>query len=95
MSELGPNMKRLIAARMAVLAVPANGGILDAVRFLNDRDALGRAAREAQAFASDAIAAMRAAADPNPWRDATDEEIAGGILQAVEERKRAARERKA
>lgn len=91
MATHGPNVKRLIAARMAVLAIPPNGDFMDGVRFLTDPGAVARAAREAQAFASDAIAAMRSAADPNPWRDATDEEIAGEILRAVEERKRAAR----
>lgn len=92
MATHGPNVSRLIAARMSVLAIPPNGGLLDGVRFLSDRDALGRAAREAEAFARDAIAVMRLAADPNPWRDATDEEVAGEILRAVEERQRAARE---
>lgn len=91
MATHGPNVSRLIAARMAVLAIPPNGGFVDGVRFLQDREALSRGAREAEAWARDAIAAMRAAADPNPWRDATDEEIAGEILRAVEERERAAR----
>jgi hypothetical protein len=91
MPKHGPNVARLIAHRMVAEAIPPGGGITDGVRFLTNREAVVRAQREAEAFARDAIAVVRTAADPNPWRDASDEAIAGEILRAADERKRGAR----
>jgi len=83
----GPNIKRLFATAMAREAIPPGGGFADGVRFLTTPGAMVEGARKAQAFVTDAIAAVRSAADPNPLRDATDEDIAGEILRQVEERK--------
>lgn len=89
MAAHGPNVARLIASRMSVLAIPASGGLIDGVQFLLDAEAVQRIAREAEAWTQVALAVMRSAAGPNPWRNATDEEIAEEILRAV----KAAKER--
>lgn len=82
------NMRRLAVHAMSVAAVPAGGGFADAIKFLTNKTVLVESARQADKFARDAVAAVRAASDPNPWRDADDEAIAGEILRRIDERKR-------
>jgi len=81
----GPNVKRLIAAKMAAIAIPPGGGFADGLKFLQSADRIKAAAREATDFVTAAIAAVKSSPD-NPYR--TDEEIAGAILAKIEERKR-------
>lgn len=78
---MGPNVKRLIIAKMSRDAVPDGGGLADAIGFLTSKDALLRGAREATKFVEAAIAAVKAAPD-NKWGD--DEAIAGEILKQIE-----------
>lgn len=85
------NMKRLAIHKMALDAVPPGGGFGDALRFLSSSAGIASAARAADQWARDAVAAIRNAEDPNPWRDIDDEDIAGEILRQIEDRKRLSR----
>lgn len=81
---MGPNVKRLIAAKMARDAVPPGGGIGDAIGFLTDKAAIIASAKAATEFVEEAIEAVRMAPEPSPWKDADDESIAGEILRQME-----------
>lgn len=89
------NFQRLSAKRWAMLAIPPGcpDPLKAGVRVLTDRERLLTLAREADAWVRNAIAAVRSAADPNPWRNSTDEEIAGEVLRQIEERERARKTR--
>lgn len=86
-TQIGPNVRRLIARKMSLLAIPAGSDkdslALGAEMFTN-RDKFTRIATEANAFVQVAIAVMKAASD-NPYGD-DDEAIAGAILKGIEDR---------
>lgn len=84
----GPNVKKLIVHKMSLAAVPAAGGIGDALNFLKDPERIMSAARDATAWVEAAILAVRMAEDPNPWKTASDEAIAAEILHQIEAKKR-------
>jgi len=77
---VGPNVRRLIVAKMSRDAVPPGGGLADAVRFLAS-GGLGEAAARAQAWAFGAVDAVRASPG---WAGRGDEEIAGEILRRAD-----------
>ena len=79
---MGPNFKKLVCQKMAVDAIPPDGGLMDGIKFFQG-DIAG-AAREAQAWVRQAIDAVKAA-PANPYGD-DDEAIAGEILRQIEER---------
>jgi hypothetical protein len=79
----GPNVKKLIILRMSTDVVPANGGIGDAVKFLMNIEAIKKSARDATQWVGDSINSIRKAADPNPWKNSSDEEIAEEILKRI------------
>ena len=81
-------MKRLVAARMARDAIPPGGGFAAGVAFLLDPDRIGRVAREATAWAEQAVKLVRDAPGANPWRSADDEAIAGEVMRQLDARKR-------
>jgi hypothetical protein len=83
-----PNVKKLIIHKMSVDAVPAGGGIGDALKFLTTPGSIGKGWKEAAEWIESAIMVIRQAAEPNPWKDSSDEEIAGYLLQRIEERRR-------
>lgn len=89
MSSHKSNMARLAAHKMSVDAIPpgTKDGLMAGIRFLSDKDRLVKSARDAKEWVDDAISAIRLAAAPNPWREASDEEIAGVILEKIAERK--------
>lgn len=68
-------------------AIPKGGGIADGIKFLSDPASIKASAQLAQEWVADAIKAVRLAAEPNPWKDATDEQIAEEIVRQVNERK--------
>jgi hypothetical protein len=83
----GPNVKKLIATRIAQLAIPAGRGTLSAgLAFLQDKIRIIQTAKQATADVEMWIAVVRSAPD-NEFT--TDEEIAGEILQRLEEQKKA------
>lgn len=82
------NVVKLTIHKMSLDAIPAGGGIAAGVAFLSDRVKMSGTLRSSHAWVLEAIAAVRAAAEPNPWKDSTDEEIAGEILKRIEAKKR-------
>lgn len=85
--KIGPNVRRLIAHKMSLDAIPKGGGFADGLNFLSDRSKITEGARRATDWVQLAIKTLRQAAEPNPWKDADDETIAAEFLKRVRERK--------
>lgn len=88
---MGPNVRALVARKMSVDTVP-NGcadGFGEALKLFSDPAVLKARAVAATKWVAEAMEAVRATKGPNPFRDATDEEVAGEILRATIERERA------
>lgn len=83
----GPNLKRLIAFKMSCDAIPTGGGVADAIGFLSSVENVKEGAAKATEWVNAAIQAVRSAADPNPYKNADDETIAGVILKGIVERR--------
>lgn len=79
----GPNVKRLIVTKMSNAVVLDGDGLAGCIEFLSNPEAIKRGAIAATKFVDDAIACIRQAAEPNPFKNATDEEIAGEILSRM------------
>ena len=62
----------------------SRGGFASALKVLGSKESIRDAAVSAKAWCVDAIAAVRGAAEPNPWRHSTDDEIADEILRRIE-----------
>ena len=89
MSEtIGPNVKKLIIYRISLAAIPKGGGVADGIHFLADNDKIKKVTFESYDWVKSAIQVVRQAKEPNPFKDETDEEIAGEILRKIEERKK-------
>lgn len=86
--KAGPNLSKLAAHKLSVDAIPKGGDFMDGVNLLLDKDRLAQSAREAMAWAREAVRLIRQAAEPNPWKSATDEEIAGELLRQIQAKKR-------
>ena len=84
---LGPNVRKLWAIKMATDAIPANGGLVDGLKFLSSKESIASGAKAASEWTQAALLAVRQAAEPNPWKNATDEEIAAEILRKIEQKK--------
>lgn len=85
---MGPNVKKLIIQKMSKDAVPDNGGFEDAVSFLTTPEKLSAGWRTAEAWVKEAIAVVRTAAEPNPYKTMKDESIAEVLLKSIEEKRR-------
>jgi hypothetical protein len=85
---LGPNMKKFIAHKMSLDAIPAGGGFDAGLKFLTTPGALAEGWKKAVEWCDAAIAVIRQAAEPNPWKNASEEEIAGYMLKRIDERKK-------
>jgi hypothetical protein len=87
--QTGPNVKRLIVRRMALLLIPVGSG-KDSVTFgieaLTNPGRLSATVSEASAWVRRAIAAVKTAPD-NPYGN-DDEVIAGVLLRDIEGRER-------
>lgn len=81
-----PNVRRLVAFRMAALAIPVGSPdpIAAGAQAILQPGRLAALDREASAWVDNAIALVRQAAEPNPWKELGDEEIAGEILRWAE-----------
>ena len=86
--NLGPNFKKLLIHKMSLDAVPAGGGVGSALKFLSDPQGMAKSSRAAKEWVESAIMLIRTAAEPNEWKNATDEEIAGELLRRIDERKK-------
>jgi hypothetical protein len=85
-TAIGPNVKRLIAHKMGVDAIPKGGGFEDGLKFLSSREAVISGAQQASNWVIAAIRVLRQAAEPNPWKNSSDEEIAGHLLRQLHDR---------
>lgn len=85
--KIGPNLKKLMAHKMAIDAVPPGGGLWSAIEVLMSTEKMRENAQRALEWALLSINAVRCAID-NPYGD-DEETIAGAILQKIEERKAA------
>lgn len=86
----GPNVRKLIAKRVSVLAIPSSLSTRDAFEagfsFLIDKNKIIDATRKATTEIEQAIAAVKSAPDNQLGDD--DEAIAGEILRQIDERDR-------
>lgn len=90
MANIGPNVRRLISKKMALLAIPVGSGkesFSMGLDVLTNRGKFSSIATEASAWVRAAIDVMKTAPD-NPYGD-DDEAIAGAILKGIEEREQA------
>lgn len=87
MSRQGPNVKKLICHKMALLMVPIGAGFLDGLKALTAPGNVGKQAKVATAWVEEALAVMKTAHN-NPYGN-DDEAIAGEILRQIDEKKRA------
>lgn len=83
----GPNVKRLIIRKMGADAIAAGGGLTAGIKFLSSRESVMSGARAATQWVEDVIKVVRLAAEPNPWKDASDDQIAAEILRQMESKK--------
>lgn len=83
--KLGPNVKKLAAHYASKELIPPSGGLqagMDAIM----EGRLGPTFLDALQWVESACIVVRAAAEPNPWRDADDETIAAEVLRRLKER---------
>ena len=85
---MGPNMRRLASVKVAKDTIPDGGSLVDGLKFLSDPKRLLEGMKAGLKFAEDSVKALREAAEPNPYRSMTDEQIAGAILAKVQEQKK-------
>lgn len=86
--KLTTNVKRLAIQKMSIDAIPAGGGVADGIKFLSNPKGIAESFKAACEWSQEVIDAVRNAGEPNPWRDATDEDIAGEIMRQVDEKLR-------
>lgn len=79
----GPSFRNLVIHKMSMDAIPDGGGFADGIKFLSNPDAMKEGWRKAQEWCEAAIVAVRAAAEPNPWKSSTEEEICSEILRGI------------
>lgn len=82
--QLTPNVRRLLILRMSREAVPDGGGLADGLSFFIDAEKRKTIMANSEEWVRQAIALVRNASEPNPWRDASDDAIAGEILRRAE-----------
>ncbi len=84
-----PNLHKLLTEFISVEAVPlgVRAPHEAALAYFTDDERRREITASARAKMQRAINAVRNASDPNPWRNATEEEIAGEILQGIEKRR--------
>jgi hypothetical protein len=81
---LTPNVRRLFISKVAISAVPPGGGFKTAIDFLANKDKMRQTFSEAKEWTKEAIRMVREAAEPNPYKTATDEEIAAIIMERID-----------
>ena len=63
----------------------SRGGFSAAIRMLSSKESVRDAALAAKQWCAGVVSAVRGAADPNPWRNSTDDEIADEIMARIEQ----------
>jgi hypothetical protein len=92
MTPIGPNVKKLIIHKMSLDAIPSGGGVADGLKFFMDKEKISKTLREANEWVKQAINMVRLAGEPNPFKNSTDEDIAGEIFRKIEEKNNARKE---
>jgi len=82
--KLGPHMKKLIAMRMASLAIPPGGGLHDGIKAIMTPGLLGEHMKQAMTWAFLSVDQVKAAHD-NPYGN-DDEAIAEVLVKAAKAR---------
>jgi hypothetical protein len=82
-----PNVKKLIIRKVSLDAIPPGGGMQSGIDFLTSGK-IKESFKEAEVWVGVAIQTVRSAKDPNPYKTATDEEIAGELMARIEEKER-------
>lgn len=85
--KIGPNMKRFVIYRMSAEAIPPGGGFADGAKFLSSKESIMNGFYKSAEWCCAAVDAVRSAMEPNPWKTADDEAIAGELLRQIDERK--------
>jgi hypothetical protein len=85
--QLTPNIKKLMIHKVSLDAIPKGGGVADGIKFLSDKNKIITTFRESHEWVKKAIQAVRQAGEPNPFKNSTEEEIAGEILRKIEEKR--------
>uniref|UniRef100_A0A6M3IRQ7 Uncharacterized protein n=1 Tax=viral metagenome TaxID=1070528 RepID=A0A6M3IRQ7_9ZZZZ len=86
--SLGPNVKKLIAHKMSLDAIPKGGGIKNGIDFLTNRKRITQSFRESNEWVEKVIAIIKNANEPNPWKNADSEAIASELLCRIDEKKK-------
>lgn len=82
----GPNVNKMIIEKIAKDMTPP-GSNVGSVAMAIIGGKLGPAAKVAEEWTMQAIGLLRAAIEPNPWKNSTDEDIAAELLRKVAERR--------
>ena len=87
--KLTPNLKELVWHLMSLDAVPpgSKNGLSSAVEFILTPGKMSESFRNSIIRARNICMAIRQAGEPNPWKDATDEEIAGEVMRKMKEKR--------
>jgi hypothetical protein len=86
--ELGPNVKKLMIIKTSLTAIPKGGNLTDGINFLSNKQLIIKTMKESCDWVETAIRMVRQAGEPNPFKDKSDEDIAGEILRKLEEKKK-------
>jgi len=81
--KIGPNIKKLAIQKMSREAIPKGGGIIDGINFLKNPKKMAKTFKESVYWARATCLALRQAGEPNPFKNADDEIIAGEILRRL------------
>lgn len=82
--ELGPEVWRIVSSRMCAEAIPSGGGLEAGISFLRTPGAMGQGLRDVVAWWDECLNLVKGAPEPNPYRNASDEEIARAINERIQ-----------
>jgi hypothetical protein len=86
--NIGPNVKKLMIIKTSLVAIPKGGSVADGVKFLSDKDGIIRTMKESYQWVKASIELIRLAKEPNPFKNADEETIAGELVRRVEEKQK-------
>jgi hypothetical protein len=85
--DIGSNVKKLMAIKTSLVAIPKGGNVTDGIKFLSDKEKIIRTMQESLKWVKDSIGLIRTAGEPNPFKNADEETIAGELLRIMEEKR--------
>ena len=84
---LTPNIKKLIIIKMSKDALPNGSTIMDGLQFLSSKEKMSEGFRQSKKWILEVIGILKQAGEPNPYKTMSDEDIAGELLNKIEQRK--------